>query len=131
MRRIVVAATVVALMGIAQLAFALGGPVCCACVPAGGAQTSGFFNGTIIAATFCAQAPPANPAALALACNATLDHSLECIPDIGTESCISELTMAGVSCPSAGAPAAGSSTLLTLTIVLAAGGVLAVRRRRA
>jgi hypothetical protein len=75
---------------------------------------------------------PADPHALEDQCAATPDHALECIPNIAGESCASEFAMGGIGCPSAGVPAAGSATLLALTVsFVAAGGILAARRRRA
>lgn len=130
MTRLVAAAIVAALAGAAQLAAAIEIPACCACLPSSGWQTSGG-NQTAITAAFCAAAPPANPEKLGERCDAEPGHSLSCFPNIPGEPCASELAEAGILCPSAGAPAASSSTLLALAVALGAAGVLASRRLRA
>lgn len=127
MRRTIVAIIVV-LLGGARLAGALG-PVCCACIPDQEAHTSGT-NQTAIGALFCAAAPPADLGTLAPRCAESPGYALECIPAIPGTSCTAELADAGVTCPSSGVPTTTPTTLLALTVILAALGAMAARRRR-
>jgi MYXO-CTERM domain-containing protein len=121
---------VAALAGSASLVAALG-PSCCACIPSGGAQTSGFMNRTAVNALFCAQAPPADPGDLSVQCQQeNPDYTLDCVPDLPTLACASELADAGIACPTSGVPAATGSTALALAVVLGVAGALALRRRR-
>jgi hypothetical protein len=131
MTRIALAATIAAVLGTAQLAAALG-PLCCACLPGapGWATGGGSINRTAVDALFCSQAPPANPAELEMRCLATPGYDLECIPNLPGTSCVGEFAEGGIQCPAAGAPAAGSATLLTLAVTLTAAGMLAARRQR-
>ena len=131
-KRIALVVTALALLGGARIAAAIPiTPVCCACIPKAGWQTSGINQTTSIGALFCAQAPPADLSTLESRCEDTPDYTLECTQSLPLTPCAVQQAAAGVACPRAGGPAAGSSTLLALIIVLAAGGILAARLRRA
>lgn len=130
MKLIAVAAIIAALAGTASVTVALG-PVCCACVPADDAQTSGGMNQTVVKALLCAQAPPADPQTLDAQCQqANPNYTLFCAPHIPGLSCAAELADAGIRCPGAGVPAATGATALALAVTLAAAGVFLLRNRR-
>jgi hypothetical protein len=127
MKRVALAFSVAALLGIARPAVALG-PLCCACLPDPKAHTSGN-TGAPVGALFCAAAPPATLDQLDARCLATPEHGLRCVAVIPGTPCVTELASEGVSCPSAGAPVAAPVALLALAASLAAAGTLAARRR--
>lgn len=123
MRHIVLAVSAIVVLAAAYAAAALPMTSCCACLP---------LNATVRSASFCAQAPPADPGDLSEQCTlgSNQTSSLTCIPGIPGLPCVKELADAGITCPSAGVPAATDATALALAVTLAAGGTLLLRRRR-
>lgn len=123
MRHVLFAITAMASLAAAYAAAALPMTDCCACLP---------LNATTRSASFCAQAPPADPDDLSVQCasGSNQPSALTCIPGIPGTSCVKEFADAGVTCPKAGVPAATDATALALAVTLAAGGALLLRRRR-
>jgi len=108
-----------------------GNPLCCACLSADLAQTSG--NVTAQTALFCAPSAVGSEEELALRCAAMPgDAKLTCFNTVDNSSCSADLAGVGIRCPgsTAAAPAASPLNLATLAVSLAAVGALLLHRRR-
>ena len=108
-----------------------GNPLCCACLPADVAQTSGG-NRTTVTALFCAPSAVGSQEALAIRCAAEPgDAKLTCFNTLDNSSCSSQLAALGVVCGGvSAAPTASPLNLATLAVSLAAVGALLLHRRR-
>jgi MYXO-CTERM domain-containing protein len=107
-----------------------GNPLCCACLPAELAQTSG--NRTAQTALFCAPSAVGSEEALLVRCAAEpVDAKLSCFNTLDNSSCSAGLAEFSINCPGAtAAPTASPLNLATLAVSLAAVGALLLHRRR-
>lgn len=129
--KLIAAAVIAVLTGMAPIAHATSTDLCCACLEVGDAQAAGFVNGTGTAALFCAAANSIDVGGLGDRCDSLApETNLFCEPNIPGPPCAAQLAGEGIICPAAGAPAAGPLNLVALVVVLAAGGAFLVRRRR-
>ena len=120
MRHLALATVLLSLFGVGQLAALPSEPLCCACLPRTG------MNSTGTDAAFCATLQPGN--SVIDTCD-EIGGQFYCIPGGFNQSCRVELGEAGIDCPTSGVPVADPLNLTALAVLLGAAGTAALRRR--